>query len=45
MLSVLEQEKWNKVHAARLLGISRRALYRLIVKHHLEGPHRAAPSA
>jgi DNA-binding NtrC family response regulator len=33
---VLEQEKGNKVHAAKALGISRRALYRLIEKHHLE---------
>ena len=34
---VLRQEKGNKVHAARVLGISRRALYRLIEKYHLEG--------
>jgi DNA-binding NtrC family response regulator len=33
---VLQQEKGNKVQAARALGISRRALYRLIEKHHLE---------
>lgn len=33
---VLHQEKGNKVQAARVLGISRRALYRLIVKYHLE---------
>jgi DNA-binding NtrC family response regulator len=33
---VLRQEKGNKVHAARALGISRRALYRLISKHGLE---------
>jgi DNA-binding NtrC family response regulator len=32
---VLRQEKGNKVHAARALGISRRALYRLIGKYHL----------
>jgi DNA-binding NtrC family response regulator len=35
---VLKREKWNKVHAAKTLGISRRALYRLIEKHHLEEP-------
>jgi DNA-binding NtrC family response regulator len=33
---VLRQEKGNKVHAAKALGISRRALYRLIGKYHLE---------
>ena len=33
---VLQQEKGNKVQAARALGISRRALYRLIEKFNLE---------
>src|SRR5262249_6004763 len=33
---VLQQEKGNKVHAARVLGISRRALYRLISKYRLD---------
>lgn len=33
---VLRQEKGNKVQAARVLGISRRALYRLIAKYRLE---------
>src|SRR5262249_35665202 len=32
---VLSQQHGNKVHAARVLGISRRALYRLIQKYHL----------
>ncbi len=34
---VLRQEKGNKVHAAKTLGISRRALYRLIHKYRIEG--------
>jgi DNA-binding NtrC family response regulator len=34
--AVLHEEKGNKVHAARVLGISRRSLYRLIEKYHLE---------
>jgi DNA-binding NtrC family response regulator len=33
--AVLHQEKGNKVHAARALGISRRSLYRLIEKYGL----------
>ena len=38
---VLHQEQGNKVHAAKALGISRRALYRLIEKHHLVEQARA----
>jgi DNA-binding NtrC family response regulator len=37
ILEVLRQEKGNKVHAAKALGVSRRALYRLISKHGLDG--------
>ena len=36
---VLKQENYNKVHAAKELGVSRRTLYRLITKYGLEkGP-------
>jgi DNA-binding NtrC family response regulator len=35
VIDVLQQEKGNKVHAAKALGISRRALYRLIEKYGL----------
>jgi len=36
VLEMLQEEKWNKVRAANALGISRRALYRLIEKYRLE---------
>jgi DNA-binding NtrC family response regulator len=36
VLRVLEQFKFNKVHAAKALGISRRSLYRLMERHHFE---------
>jgi DNA-binding NtrC family response regulator len=41
-LDILRQEKGNKVQAARALGISRRALYRLIAKYHLEASRPAS---
>jgi DNA-binding NtrC family response regulator len=43
---VFQQEKGNKVHTARALGISRRAVYRLIEKYGLEPrPNKGTPSA
>jgi DNA-binding NtrC family response regulator len=41
---VLQGAKGNKVHAARVLGISRRALYRLIEKYQLEEARPEDPS-
>jgi DNA-binding NtrC family response regulator len=38
VLAVLREEKGNKAHAARALGISRRALYRLLEKYHVDRP-------
>jgi DNA-binding NtrC family response regulator len=45
IISVLQQENGNKVHAAKVLGISRRALYRLIDKFQLERPRARANGA
>lgn len=36
VIEILKEEGGNKAHAARVLGISRRALYRLIKKHNLD---------
>ncbi len=38
VLTVLREEKGNKAHAARALGVSRRALYRLLEKYQ---PHQS----
>ena len=35
VLAMLRQEKGNKVRAAKVMGISRRVLYRLIAKYRL----------
>jgi transcriptional regulator with PAS, ATPase and Fis domain len=37
---ILKQEQGNKVQAAKILGISRRSLYRLIEKYALESGKR-----
>jgi DNA-binding NtrC family response regulator len=38
IVNILRESKGNKVHAARSLGISRRALYRLLDKYQLRDP-------
>jgi DNA-binding NtrC family response regulator len=42
VLAVLREARGNKVHAAKALGISRRALYRLLEKYQIKGDGVAA---
>jgi DNA-binding NtrC family response regulator len=42
---VLRQEKGNKLRAAKVLGVSRRALYRLLAKYRIEDFRPAPPAA
>jgi len=43
--AALQQAKGNKVHAAKALGISRRALYRVLEKYHLDETRSDTPAA
>ncbi|MBF0148025.1 MAG: helix-turn-helix domain-containing protein [Magnetococcales bacterium] len=38
LLRALEQTRWNKTEAARVLGISRRTFYRLLDRIEMETP-------
>jgi DNA-binding NtrC family response regulator len=42
---ILRQEKGNKLRAAKALGVSRRALYRLLAKYRIEDFRPAPPTA
>jgi DNA-binding NtrC family response regulator len=43
VMQVLEEHKGNKVQAARALGVSRRALYRMIARYGLDPAREASP--
>jgi transcriptional regulator with GAF, ATPase, and Fis domain len=46
VVSVLERNQGNKARAARMLGVTRRSLYRLIEKYGLaDGPHSSGQTA
>lgn len=45
VLAVLEALGWNFSHAAPALGIDRRTLHRMVVRHGISRPPKADPPA